>query len=184
MSEVRSWPLSDGYLVGDGVGDSLAGELSGLDEGVRLYDFDRMVREMAPDAVPKSVDCLALDEGWVFLIEFKRMPGKGDPRKREVLESIKLKAVESLHLCGRFLPEAMEGRRTFLIVVEQDPAAEITDMLTLPDGSFNVPGYLGRYMGTDVSGERMFFDQVASMHSRTFTGFANRRFVTSDVRIR
>ena len=101
-----------------------------------------------------------------------------------MLDSIRLKAVESLHLCGRFMPEVMESRRTFLIVVEQDPAAGVTDMLTLPDGSFNVPGYLRRYMGVDVSGDRMFFDQVASMHSRTFTGFANRRFMVSHVRIR
>ena len=167
-----SWTLSDEYLVGDDMGDSLSGELGGLKD-VRIYDFDRIVRDMAPNAIPKSVDCLATDDGWMYLIEFKRMPV--DPmRMREVKDSIKLKGVESLHLVRSFLPEVAEGRRMFLMVVEQDPRADVTDALTFPDDSFDVPSYLERYMGTDRDGKKLFFDQVASMHSSTFTRFANK----------
>ena len=167
-----SWALSDDYLADDDVGDSLSKELKGL-EDVVIYNFDMIVREMAPDAIPKSVDCLATDDEWVYLIEFKRMPV--DPLKiREVKDSIKLKGVESLHLVRSFLPEVAEGRRMFLMVVEQDPRADVTDALTFPDDSFNVPSYLERYMGTDMDGKKLFFDQVASMHSSTFTRFANK----------
>ena len=165
-----SWTLSDEYLVGDDVGDSLSGELKGLGN-VCIYDFDRIVREMAPNAIPKSVDCLAADEEWIYFIEFKRISGDW-MKRREIKDSIKLKGVESLHLIMGFMPEIAENRKTFLIVVEQDPRADVTDALTFPDDSFNVPCYLERYMGTDRDGEKLFFDQVASMYSSTFVSYA------------
>lgn len=61
MSEV-SWTLSDGYLASEYVGDSLSEELRGL-EDVAIYDFDRIVRNIASDAILNSIDCLAVDDG-------------------------------------------------------------------------------------------------------------------------
>lgn len=168
------WTLSDGYIASDDIGDTISDELTDLKPSC-MYDFDRLVRDMAPRAVPKSVDCLAISDGWAFLIEFKRMPTDVD-KLDEIKGSIRLKAVESLHICEELLDGFIDGRKLMLVVVDQDPRQEVTSALTFPDDSPEVPGYLRRYRGRDRFGTRLFFDEVALMHSGTFVRFANSRF--------
>ena len=153
--------------------DDLSEDLSELSD-VSCVHFEELVRFMTKrkGSTPKTVDCMAVSDKNVYLVEFKPLPGEGGG---DIPGSIYKKAMSSAMLYRRFLAKEHPGKGVVFMLVTQDMRQAYASALSGRAGISPI-AELENYRVRDINGEAMFFDEIEIKECRDFVKLAHRRF--------
>lgn len=153
------------------VGD-LGDKLSDIDN-IDVYSFDEYVKYNIGSGkpLPKTVDCIHINDRTISLIEFKKMPNyENDDAVEEVRSKMYDKAKDTIHLLSKFIEDLSEYDLKLFYVTDSPAVSAVS---TAKNGLHSVKK-LQKYCTKDIYGEPVYYDTIKEMGCNFFVNCINR----------